>query len=737
MLFASLFRAGPGPTDDFWYTPIWSGTPSAAGPRVSTESALRVSAVYACVRVIAESIASLPLLLYGRDGQAKRRVPEHPAYRLMHDAPNPWQTSYEWREQTRAHLLLRGNAYSVKIYDGAGRIEALWPLHPDRVTVVVDERRRRLGYQYQRPDGTTETYLPDEILHERGLSLDGVVGLSPIAYARESIGIALAAEEYGARFFANDATPRTVLYHPQHFKTKEAREEFSAAVQRGQTGANRGKTMLLEDGIKLEAIGMTHADAQFLEARKFQIAEVARLYRVPPHMIGDLERATNNNIEHQSIEFVMHTLRPLLVRGEQRYNQALLSDPERDVLFFEHLVDGLLRGDFKSRQEGLARAILAGYLTRNEAREIENRNPIEGLDEPLEPMNMLPAGTDRTDGAAARVARREVVAVSEAYAARQNGSLDTWAREYYGKLTRHVRQELGKGGMGRVFEAFDERLQRRVALKVLDQQTAQKPEFAAMFVRESQALAALQHPNIVAVHEAGQDGDANYIVMDVVDGVSLKDVLEVLAQKLGSGRPPVAGTVLDEAIARPLPPGGEILIDPTSYVRSVVRIVSDIARALEAAHARGVLHRDLKPSNVLLRGGGQPVLLDFGLAGWLDGDRTDPAQGLYGTCAYLAPEQVRQSRTGSDPKSDLYQLGLLLYEMLTLQRAFAGDDASELMERIVDGRFDRPRKIAQHLPRIGARKVMLTHMNERMLANRAKATGAGIIQAEDGLVVEL
>lgn len=263
----------------------------------------------------------------------------------------------------------------------------------------------------------------------------------------------------------------------------------------------------------------------------------------------------------------------------------------------------------------------------------------------------------------------------------------------------HVRKELGKGGMGRVFEAFDERLQRRVALKVLDQQTAQKPEFAAMFVRESQALAALQHPNIVAVHEAGQDGDANYIVMDVVDGVSLKDVLEVLAQKLGSGRPPVAGTVLDEAIARPLPPGGEILIDPTSYVRSVVRIVSDIARALEAAHARGVLHRDLKPSNVLLRGGGQPVLLDFGLAGWLDGDRTDPAQGLYGTCAYLAPEQVRQSRTGSDPKSDLYQLGLLLYEMLTLQRAFAGDDASELMERIVDGRFDRPRKIAQHLPR--------------------------------------
>ncbi|MCC7172304.1 MAG: serine/threonine protein kinase [Planctomycetes bacterium] len=263
----------------------------------------------------------------------------------------------------------------------------------------------------------------------------------------------------------------------------------------------------------------------------------------------------------------------------------------------------------------------------------------------------------------------------------------------------HVRKELGKGGMGRVYEAFDERLHRRVALKVLDQRTAHKAEFASMFQRESHALAALQHPNIVAVHEAGSDGDTNYIVMDLVDGVALKDVLGTLADRLGRGHPPAAGSVLDEAIARPLPPGGERLIDPTSYVRSVARIVIEIARSLEAAHARGVVHRDLKPSNVVLRGGGQPVLLDFGLAGWLDGDRSDPAQGLYGTCAYLAPEQVRESRTGSDPKSDLYQLGLLLYEMLTLQRAFPGDDASELMERIVDGRFDRPRKVAQYLPR--------------------------------------
>lgn len=263
----------------------------------------------------------------------------------------------------------------------------------------------------------------------------------------------------------------------------------------------------------------------------------------------------------------------------------------------------------------------------------------------------------------------------------------------------HVRKELGKGGMGRVYEAFDERLQRRVALKVLDQQSAHKAEFASMFQRESHALAALQHPNIVAVHEAGSEGDTNYIVMDLVDGVALKDVLATLADRLGRGRPPVAGTVLDEAIGRSVPPGGERLIDPTSYVRSVARIVIEIARSLEAAHARGVVHRDLKPSNVVLRGGGQPVLLDFGLAGWLDGDRSDPAQGLYGTCAYLAPEQVRESRTGSDPKSDLYQLGLLLYEMLTLQRAFPGDDASELMERIVDGRFDRPRKVAQYLPR--------------------------------------
>lgn len=443
MLFASLFRAGPGPTDDFWYTPVGSAVPSAAGPRVTTDSALRVSAVYACVRVIAESIASLPLILYGRDPQdprSKQRANGHPLYRLLHDQPNGWQTSYEWREQRMAHLLLRGNSYAQLEYDSAGRLVGLWPLHPDRIRVIVDERNRKLGYEYQRTGGGSEILLPDEVLHERGLSLDGVVGLSPIAYARESIGIALAAEEYGARFFSNDATPRSVLHHPNHFKTAEARDQFANAVRQAQTGGNRHRIMVLEDGIKLEPIGMTHSDAQFLEARKFQLSEVARLYRVPPHMIGDLDKATNNNIEHQGLEFVMHTLRSHLVRGEQRYNR-LLSAREQQVMFFEHLIDGLLRGDFKSRQEGLGRAVLGGWLTRNEARAIENLNPLPGLDVPLAPTNMAPAG-ERTD-TAARVARREVVAVSEAYAARQNGSLDTWAREYYGKLTRHVRQEMG------------------------------------------------------------------------------------------------------------------------------------------------------------------------------------------------------------------------------------------------------------------------------------------------------
>lgn len=374
--------SAPSPTDDFWYHSV--GTSTASGVRITPDTAMRSSAVFACVRVLAESVGSLPLHIYKRTSAGKEIARDHPLYRTLHTAPNRWQTSIEWREMMEGHLALRGNAYARKVR--TGRSLSLIPLHPDVVTVEVDGDRIR--YRVKDTDGTESVYTDEEIMHIRGLSSDGVMGLSPIELARESIGISLAAEEFGARVFQNDATPPGILTHPGAFKDNDSRANFGKSWAAAQSGRNRGKTAVLENGITYKSVGMTNRDTQWLESRKFQINDIARIFRVPPHMIGDLERATFSNIEHQSLEFVMHTLRPWLVRWEQAITRDLLGEGD---YYAEFTVDGLLRGDQKSRYEAYASGISAGWLTRNEARALENRNPIDGLDEPLTPLNMAAA----------------------------------------------------------------------------------------------------------------------------------------------------------------------------------------------------------------------------------------------------------------------------------------------------------------------------------------------------------
>ena len=374
------------PYGEFWFEPVSARTGS--GMRVSPDSALRLAAVYACVRILAETMASLPLVVYQRraDG-GKDKVTDHWLYRLMAKRPNRFQNPFEWREMLQGHLALRGNAFNQIITNPRGEIIELMPIHPDRVKIELLPSGE---YRYRISDRSgTEVILPrGEVWHLRGLSSDGLMGMSPIELARENLGTALAAQGYGARFFANDAKPTGGwIEFPGSFKDSEAKKVFRESYQQAQSGSNRGKVLVLENGMKFHEVGVTNKDAQFLELRKFQITDVARLFRVPPHMIADLDRATFSNIEQQSLEFVMHTMTPWAERWEASIESELLL--EGDDIEIEFNFANLMRGDAASRSSYYQSGIQNGWLTRNEARIAENLNPIDGLDQPLRPLNMV------------------------------------------------------------------------------------------------------------------------------------------------------------------------------------------------------------------------------------------------------------------------------------------------------------------------------------------------------------
>lgn len=403
MIVDRLFYAGDADDraadSDFWFRPI--GYSTAAG-WISPEKAMRASAVFACVRVISETLGSLPCITYRRLERGKERATAHPLYQLLRWKPNAFQTAIEFFETMTAICALRGNAFGEKLYSGRGELTGILPFHPDRLQVDEGDDGR-LKFLYRDPrSGVTYRYLEDEVFHLRGLSLGSRLGFSPIGYAAQTIGTALAVDEFSARFFENDATPPGLLTHPQHFRDKETREAFRKAWQQAQSGANRGKTAVLEDGMKYEKIGMTNADAQFLESKKYGVVDIARLFRVPLVLLGETEKSTSwgSGIEQFMIAFVVHTIRPWCTRWEQALRRDFFDDPSPDDEYFaEFLVDALQRGDQASRYGAYSRGIQDGWLTRNEAREKENLNPLPGLDEPLEPLNMARASEPR-DGAA-------------------------------------------------------------------------------------------------------------------------------------------------------------------------------------------------------------------------------------------------------------------------------------------------------------------------------------------------
>lgn len=367
----------PGPDADFWYSD--PGQHATSGQTVTRDSAMAVSAVFACVRLLATAVATIPQKVYQQTGEDRKRLAsEHQNYDLLHRTPNAWQVPSEYYELFMVHCLLRGNFYAQKVMDGRGRIVQLVPLHPDRIW--LDQLPSgRLRFVHRPANAPPRTFVQDEIHHVRGLSLDGVVGVSVLAYARNAIGLSSAQETHGAALFKNGSIPPYFITAPRKMGAP-AKAEFRQNWRGMHGGAhNAHNPPVFDDGMEAKALGLTNEDSQWLESRKFQAEEIARFFGVPPHKIALLDRATFSNIEHQAMEYVTDSLMFWLVRMEQCEVRDLF-DPD-EPFFPEFLVESRLRGDTASRYNAYSIGIKSRFLTPNEARARENLNPIDGGDD--------------------------------------------------------------------------------------------------------------------------------------------------------------------------------------------------------------------------------------------------------------------------------------------------------------------------------------------------------------------
>ncbi len=464
----------PGPLDDHWYTG-YAGREAVSGISVNADTALTVGAVFASVRVLSETLAMLPLLIYQRNADGgKSRASNHPLYDLLHNQPNSWQSSYEWREMLMLHLCLRGNAYCQIVPGPRGFVDQLVPLNPDRVTVERFPASASgvpgpIQYRVSLDSGGMAVLPDDQVFHLRGLSSNGVTGMSVVAAMRDTIGLAKATELYGASYFGKNAMPRGVLRVDGKLGAQQ-KSELKTAWNAAYGGLqNSHGIAVLEAGLDYKPIGLSPEDSQFLETRRFSVSDIARWFRVAPHLVGELDRATFSNIEQQSLEFVKYTMMPWFVRWEQAISRDLLLAPQ--TYFAEFLVDALLRGDTVARFTAYNLGRTMGVYSVNDIRLLENLDPLgtEG-DTRLQPMNMVPLGTDNSAAgpgptrgaltgksqqeqhralllageAAARIVRREQTAVRKAAtrSASDPAAWATWATEFYDGLTADVARDL-------------------------------------------------------------------------------------------------------------------------------------------------------------------------------------------------------------------------------------------------------------------------------------------------------
>ena len=351
----------------------FEGRETSSGIHINETEALGIPAVYACIRVLTEAIASLPLITYERFPNGdKERARGFSLFRLLHDAPNPLMTSFELRELLVGHLCLRGNAYCYIERDG-GEVVALWPLHPDKVTVEVSGRK--LVYKHQN-EGTEKPYPMADILHIRGLSDDGIVGFSPLKLLRDSFGYCKAVQDYSSSYFKNDASPGGILTTAASLG-KQGHDNLKVAWAEGFQGKGKHhKVAIMDNDLKWQSIGVSPQDSQLIESQKFSVVEIARVFRVPLNLVMDYERSTYSNVTEQNRSFLTHTLQPWLTRIEQAMGKSLLTEGEKEKYFIEHLTQGFLRADTKTRFESYKVAIDAGFLTIDEVRQLENMNAI-------------------------------------------------------------------------------------------------------------------------------------------------------------------------------------------------------------------------------------------------------------------------------------------------------------------------------------------------------------------------
>lgn len=440
-MFLSELRAGPASGDpgaDFWFSPM--SQPTQSGAVVTSDTAFAYSMIYKCVRVYADTIGMLPRRLMRESGSQRERVRNHPVARIMSVRPNRWQTPMAFVSMMEAHVQLRGTAIAELFFDRKYQPEEAVPLHPDRITteITLDGRPRWRVKPPRGQIGETRVLLPGEVLCVAGLSTDGYTGISPIAAQREAIGAAIASRDFGSRFWNNDARPPFWIKVPGKFKDNEARTNFRSEWQAAYGGSNRGRPAVLDREMEIKELGLDNQTAQWMESRAAADLDIAGIYRLPPHKVGILSEAKYANIEQQAIEFVTDALLPRLVSWEESVQRDLLGYD--DELYLKFLVEQLLRGDTKSRYEAYGKAIQDGWMTRNEARELEDRNPLPGLSEPLQQLNMgrgnaLPGRSDRGSAraqqllaaAAERVARKEVAMIA-AIAKGQDNATDAFVK---------------------------------------------------------------------------------------------------------------------------------------------------------------------------------------------------------------------------------------------------------------------------------------------------------------------
>jgi HK97 family phage portal protein len=358
--------------------PYWANFAALRGHAVTPRSAEGVSAVYACVAAISETVASLPLHLYRRSGDdGRERAADHPLYRVLHEAPNPQQSALEFREQMQAAVLLRGNAYAEIVRGWDGQVRQLLPLPPERVQVLKLDSGR-LAYDVTDDRGQRRRLLQDEVFHLRHRSHDGTLGVSPIAAGRQVVELAIAERDHGLGTFANATKLSGVLTFQARLSGEQRRALAESWASQHAGGPNAGRTAILEEGVEFKPMSMTLEDAEWIAARQFSVEEVCRLFRVPPVIVGDLRHGNYSNSVELARQFVTLTLSRHLQMWEQTIGRSLLTEAGRRVYFAEHSVEGLLRGDASNRAGFYQRALADGWMTVDEVRRLENLPPLGG-----------------------------------------------------------------------------------------------------------------------------------------------------------------------------------------------------------------------------------------------------------------------------------------------------------------------------------------------------------------------